>query len=129
MARRSNRMKIGELANLAGVSVDTLRFYERRGLLQSPPRRASGYRTYAPTAVERVRLVKSAQALGLTLAEVVDFLALLDQGKANCENQRPRLRAVVERLDQEIARLSATRSKIAGLLQRCEIDDCSFGTG
>ena len=122
-------MKIGELATSAGVSVDTIRFYERRGLLQLPPRRASGYRTYTPTAVDRVRLIKSAQALGLTLDEVVDFLALLDQGKATCENQRPRLRAVVERLDQEIARLSATRTKIAGLLQRCEIGDCSLSTG
>ena len=121
-------MKIGELATSAGVSVDTIRFYERSGLLQ-PPRRASGYRTYAQNAVERVRLIKSAQALGLTLDEVVDFLALLDQGKATSENQRPRLRAVVERLDHEIAKLSATRSKIAGLLERCELGDCSLSTG
>lgn len=119
-------MKIGELAARAGVSVDTVRFYEKRGLLPTPRRRASGYRTYTDQTVERIRLVKFVQGLGLGLDEIGEVLTLLEQGSANCENQRPRLRAVVDRLDREIADLVKVRSRVAGFLESCASGHCAL---
>src|SRR2546423_14774756 len=72
-------MKIGQVARDAGVTVDTVRFYERRGVLPVPEREISGYRRYAEDAADRIRLAKSLQALGFTLSEVVDSLAGLDK--------------------------------------------------
>jgi len=119
-------MKIGELATRAGVSVDTVRFYEKRGLLPAPERRASGYRTYSDEAVARIRLVKFVQGLGLDLNEIGDVLGMLDQGTASCENQRPRLKAVVDRLDRQIAELVNSRARIAGFLGSCGSGDCAL---
>lgn len=119
-------MKIGELAARAGVSVDTVRFYEKRGLLPAPRRRASGYRTYTDQTLQRLRLVKFVQSLGLGLDEIGEVLTLLDQGTASCENQRPRLRAVVDRLDREIAELVKVRSRVAGFLESCVNGHCEL---
>ena len=63
-------LRVGEVAALAGVHRETLRYYERRGLIPAPPRRASGYRAYPPVTIERVRLIKWAQGLGFTLREI-----------------------------------------------------------
>lgn len=119
-------MKIGELASRAGVSVDTVRFYEKRGLLPAALRRASGYRIYTEQAVERIRWVKFVQGLGLGLDEIAEVLAMLERGSASCENQRPRLKAVVERLDRQIAELSSARARIAGFLDGCESGHCAL---
>jgi DNA-binding transcriptional MerR regulator len=119
-------MKIGKAARRAGVSVDTLRFYERRGILPSPTRRASGYRIYPDAVVERVRLVKYMQALGMHLDEIREALNMLDAGSATCKNQRPRFEAVIERIDRDLRELRATRTRIVQLLRRCESGKCSF---
>ena len=74
-------MKIGQVADAAGVSVDTVRFYERRGVLPAPERLPSGYRTYGSATVERIRLARRLQALGLTLDEVIDALHATDTGE------------------------------------------------
>jgi len=120
-------MKIGEVARRASVSVDTVRFYERRGILPAPPRRSSGYRIYGEGAVERIRLVKYIQALGVELDEIRSMLAMLDAGTATCGNQRPRFEAMLGRIDREIAALRATRSKIVRLFADCESGRCSLG--
>lgn len=73
-------MKIGQVADEAGVSVDTVRFYERRGVLPAPDRMPSGYRTYTPAAVQRIRLARRLQTLGLTLDEVIGALHATDRG-------------------------------------------------
>ena len=122
----SEAMKIGEAARRAGVSVDTLRFYERRGILPSPQRRSSGYRIYPEAVVERVRLVKDMQQLGLHLDEIMEALRQLDGGSATCANQRPRFEAVIDRIDHDMAQLRATRAKIVKLLRRCEAGECSL---
>jgi DNA-binding transcriptional MerR regulator len=119
-------MKIGEVARRASVSVDTVRFYERRGILPAPPRRASGYRIYGEGAVERILLVKYIQALGVELDEIRSMLAMLDAGTATCGNQRPRFEAMLARIDREIAALRATRSKIVRLFADCEAGKCSL---
>lgn len=71
-------MKIGELAKRSGVGIDTVRFYERQGLLPKARRLASGYRVYDPGDVKRLRFVRRAKALGFTLEEIRDLLALSD---------------------------------------------------
>ena len=92
-------MKIGEVARQSGVSVDAVRFYERRGVLPTPERLASGYRVYTPATVERIRLARRLQGLGLNLDEVIDALHVSDRGDASCASERWRMEAFLERVD------------------------------
>lgn len=119
-------MKIGALAKEAGVTVDTVRFYERRGLMPTPARRASGYRVYEPEAADRIRLIKRLQSFGLPLDEILGLLAMVDDGTATCPNQRSRFEAVVARIDQQVKELKATRTKILSALEQCDQGHCSF---
>jgi DNA-binding transcriptional MerR regulator len=105
-------MKIGQVADLAEVSIDTVRFYERRGVLPQPERTASGYRTYTPATVERIRLARRLQQLGLSLDEVIDALHTTDRRDITCSSERWRLEAVLARIDNKIAELEATRGHI-----------------
>src|SRR3972149_1456098 len=82
--KTNKRLFIGQLAQLVGVGVDTVRFYERAGLLQRPERTAAGYRLYAPEALARLRFIRKAQALGFTLDEIKRILSLRGQGAATC---------------------------------------------
>jgi DNA-binding transcriptional MerR regulator len=75
-------LRIGELARLANVNAQTLRFYERRGLLPSPPRRPSGYRVYPPEAADLVRFIRRAQGLGFSLRQVKELLGLREVARA-----------------------------------------------
>ena len=122
-------MKIGQVADQSGVSVDTVRFYERRGVLPAPERLPSGYRTYTAATVERIRLARRLQALGLTLDEVVDALHATDQGDATCASERWRLEAVVERIDAKIAELRTVRREVAKVMGACDRGECVFAAG
>ena len=119
-------MNIGELARSAEVNVDTIRFYERRGVLPRPDRRPSGYRVYSDTTVERLRLVRSLQSLGFTLDEIVGAFHASDRGDATCETERWRLEAVLKRLDAKISALRRTRTELAAALAECEAGQCRF---
>lgn len=121
-------MKIGEVAAAAGVTVDTIRFYERRGVLPEPDRRPSGYRDYPVDIVERIRLARSLQGVGLTLDEIVDALAAHDAGGATCDSERWRLDAALERVEQRIAELQAVRRAIRRTRADCESGACSLTT-
>src|SRR5689334_294289 len=88
--RMPSRLSIGAVARAAAVSVDTVRYYERRGLLPRPPRGASGYRAYEPPTIDRIRFAKHLQGLGFTLDEVVALLRDVDRGSATCAEERPR---------------------------------------
>lgn len=122
-------MKIGQVAEQAGVSVDTVRFYERRGVLPAPERLPSGYRTYTSATVERIRLARRLQALGLTLDEVVDALHVSDRGDATCASQRWRLEAVLERIDTKIAELRTVRREVTKVMGACDRGACVFADG
>jgi DNA-binding transcriptional MerR regulator len=100
-------MKIGQVATAAEVSVDTVRFYERRGVLPEPRRRPSGYREYSSSSVERIRMAKLLQQLGFTLEEIIDCLHAHDAGNATCEGEMWRLDAVLGRIDARIAEAAA----------------------
>ena len=121
-------MKIGEVAAAAGVTVDTIRFYERRGVLPEPDRRPSGYRDYPVDIVERLRLARSLQGVGLTLDEIVDALAVHDAGGATCDSERWRLDVALERIEQRIAELQAVRRAIRRTRAYCESGACSLTT-
>jgi DNA-binding transcriptional MerR regulator len=119
-------MKIGEVARRAGVTVDAVRFYERRGVLPEPARRASGYRLYSKATIERIRCAKSLQALGFTLDEIADVLRAVDDEVASCERERPRFEAVLYRVDQKIADLTAIRRSLIATLKRCRDGSCTL---
>jgi Hg(II)-responsive transcriptional regulator len=112
-------MWIGEAAEQAGVNVQTLRYYERRGLLPRTPRRASGYREYAADTVRIVRFVKRAQELGFSLDEVEELLRL----RRSSHRDRARIRKVAEQriaqIDRKIGELDRMRRALHGLVQAC----------
>ncbi len=118
--------KIGQVATQSGVSIDTIRFYERRGVLPRPQRRESGYRQYSSATVERIRFTKALQALGFSLEDVVAVLRDVDAGVATCEREQPRFETVLARIDEKIAELQAVRRDLKTTLARCRSGRCSF---
>jgi len=112
-------LRTGELARLAGVNVETLRFYERQGLLPPPPRRASDYREYPPEAAGLVRFIKRAQLLGFSLRQIKELLALREVPRASCGDVMVLAQNKIEEIDAKISDLRAMRSALAGLLKGC----------
>lgn len=119
-------MRIGELAKRSGVSIDTIRYYERRGVLPSAARTAAGYRLFPVETVERLGLVRQLQDLGFTLDQVVEALHAHDLGGATCESERWRLEQVSQHIDIRLAELTATRRRIRAALAACERGACRF---
>jgi DNA-binding transcriptional MerR regulator len=119
-------MKIGEFADVVGVSIDAIRFYERRGVLRPAPRTAGGYRTFVQRDLDRVRLARQLQKLGLTIDEVVDALAAHDGNGATCTSERWRLEQVEARIDAQITALSHTRRLIQDTLAACDTGRCQL---
>lgn len=116
-------MQIGQLAERTGVTPDTVRFYERRGVLPLPERRASGYRVYSEDTIERIRLAKSLQANGFTLDEIIDALASMDAG-TTCAEERWRIENVLERIERQLTELQAVRDHVRDTLSACQDGDC-----
>jgi len=100
-------LRTGEVARAAGVNVETLRYYERRGILKEPRRRPSGYREYPSDTVQVVRFIKRAQELGFRLDVIEELLALRDNDARACAEVR---RAAVDKLDEIEAKLRALRA-------------------
>jgi Cu(I)-responsive transcriptional regulator len=113
-------MRIGAAAEQAGVNVQTLRYYERRGLLPRPPRRTSGYREFPDEAVRVVRFVKRAQDLGFTLDEIEELLKLRNDKRRD----RGRIRTIagkrVREIERKIAALQAMKQALSHLIHCCE---------
>ena len=105
-------MQIGEIASATGISRDTLRFYEKRGLL-SARRSANGYRDYPPEAVDWLRYIRTAQQLGFSLKEIEADLPLLAAPEASAELLRSALQAKMAEIDQRIAGLTTLRGELA----------------
>lgn len=110
-------MWIGELAERAGTTAKTLRFYEEQGLLPPTERTPSGYRDYAPETVARIDFIHRGQAAGLTLAQIRQILDIRDGGHAPCEHVRDLLDVRLAEIEQQIAQLSVLRDTIADLSQ------------
>jgi Hg(II)-responsive transcriptional regulator len=114
-------MRSSELAEQAGVNVQTLRYYERRGLLPQPERLDSGYRAYGADAVRIVRFVRRAQKLGFSLEEIDTLLDLSAGGPASCEAARELATAKVAELDQKLASITAMRDSLLRLIETCAL--------
>lgn len=112
-------MKISEVAASANVNVQTIRYYERRGLLPAPPRTVSGHRVYDRDAVRITRFIKSAQELGFTLDEIEDLLSLRTRAGIDREKIREMATDRLEDIEQRIARLDTLRTTLRGLLEQC----------
>jgi Hg(II)-responsive transcriptional regulator len=113
-------MRTHEVAERAGVNAQTLRYYERRGILPDPPRSAAGYRDYPDTAVAVLRFVKRAQELGFTLAEVEELLGLADGGPESCDAVRSLASAHIADLQHKIADLQRMSASLSALVDTCE---------
>jgi DNA-binding transcriptional MerR regulator len=109
-----------ELAELAGVSTDTLRHYERKGLIARPHRTAAGYRRYAVETVERVQLIQRALAIGFSLTDLAAVLKERDRGGAPCRRVHQIVSARVEDLDKHLEQLTALRGELAAMLSDWE---------
>ncbi len=109
-------LRIGHLAQLSGVSADTIRHYERLGLLGKAPRSGGGYRLFPPSAVDRVRLIQRAVRVGFSLRQLGTFLRVRQTGGAPCRSVRDAATQMLEALDRQLADLTATRTAIHTML-------------
>lgn len=116
-------MRIGELAERAGVTTKALRFYEQAGVLPAPARTTAGYRDYDQTVLARLRFVRAAQAAGLTLAEIHTVITVREDQGAPCEHVTALLDRHAAALDQRIAELEATRAEVRRLQERAAMLD------
>ncbi len=113
-------VRTSEVAALAQVNTQTLRYYERRGLLPEPERTHAGYRVYTPDAVRAVRFVKRAQQLGFTLDDIEDLLHLAQGGPASCEETLTMARSRITDLQRRIDELMGMREALARLIDTCD---------
>jgi MerR family copper efflux transcriptional regulator len=110
------RLKIGEVSKLSGIAVETLRFYEKSGLLKRPARTGSGYRMYDGDALERLAFIKRAQVLGFSLNEIKQIIAEKDAGQSPCAAVREVVRRRLHELDERMAQMRRYRKELAGAL-------------
>lgn len=112
-------LTIGTVARRAGVAIDTIRYYEREGLLPEPLRRASGYRSYNESAVSRLRFIRRAKDLGFTLEEIRDLLALSADRHRGVKAVRQRAQQRLAAIDTRIAELKRIRKGLKQLIEAC----------
>ena len=110
-------LTIGKLAEQAGVNVETIRYYQRRGLLEEPKKPLGGYRRYPSDTPKRVRFIKRAQVLGFTLDEITSLLRLDAAGA--CSGTRELAVHKLALIDEKLAELGAMRRGLAGLVAKC----------
>lgn len=110
-------MRPGELARQVGVSTDTLRHYERLGLLPIPPRTSGGYRNYSPQALKRASLIRRALGVGLSLSDLKTILKIRDQGGIPCQSVRNLADSKLRQLEQQVTDLVAMRDQLRRVLR------------
>ena len=130
------RLTTSEVAKQGGVNLETVRYYERRGLIPKPPRTPTGYRAFAPEAVRRLRFIRHAQALGFSLEEIRELLGLRLARGTSCGDVRSRAQTKLEEIDAKIRSLRAMRKALTqftiecpgeGPLSKCPILDALDG--
>jgi DNA-binding transcriptional MerR regulator len=117
-------LTVSALAEQAGLSADTVRYYERVGLLPEPARSAAGYRLYDQAAVGRLRLIKGAQRAGLRLREIGELLQVADRGQCPCGHTETLLHERLAEVRAELDRLRALEADLVGLLERQPDPSC-----
>jgi len=111
-------LTVSQLAAEVGVKPDTVRYYERAGLLPAPRRTGSGYRAYEEDAVDRLRFIKGVQRSGLRLREVRELLDILDRGACPCGHTQALVRGRIGEIDEEVDRLLEVRKRLVDLADR-----------
>jgi len=123
-----DRLTIGEVAKQAQVRIETLRYYERMGLVTPPPRNGANYRLYPEETVRRVQCIKRAQQLGFSLKEIAELLALRATPETPCADIRTRALAKIDTIDEKLRTLHAMKHALTQLVAECsgrgEITDC-----
>ena len=121
-------MTIGELANLAGVGVETVRYYEREGLIEQPRRRGRTFRKYPAETIARIRFIRAAKDLGFSLKEVGELLALRVDPRRNCTDVQQKAFAKIADIDAKLASLRGMRDALTKLADACDgegaVGDC-----
>ena len=112
-------LRTGELAIQGGVNLETIRYYERRGLLPKPPRTSAGYRAFDAEAVRRLRFIKQAQALGFSLKEVRELLALRLNPRTSCADVRRRAEAKIADIEEKLRDLRAMKRVLVRITAAC----------
>ena len=119
MKTQTSSLSIGAVARESGFSIDTIRFYERQGLLPEPERKPSGYRCYQPDILTRLRFIQRAKDLGFTLEEITQLLALSQDNHKGVKGVRERAQQHVTNISQRIAELTRVRDSLAQLVDAC----------
>ena len=121
-------MLIGELSKRTGFSHDTIRFYEKKGLINvnKKDRRDNNYKEYPEAVYERLILIKTIKALGFTLNEIDDFIMAWGDEEASCSNLTSHLTDKIARVDEQIKLLQEIKSKLTGSLEKCLSENCEF---
>jgi MerR family copper efflux transcriptional regulator len=119
MTTPSASLTIGAVAKRAGVQIDTIRYYEREGLLPAPLRRASGYRSYNESVISRLRFIRRAKDLGFTLEEIRDLLALSADRHRGVKEVKQRAEHRLATIDARIAELTRIRKGLEALIEAC----------
>ena len=122
---KPNFMLIGDLSQKSSLSRDTIRFYEKTGLLKGSQKRENNYKDYGLDMLERLSLIQSLKILGFTLNEIKDFVSLWDSN-SSCENLTEGIREKLILVDEQIKTLKKTRKQLVGLSKRCKGKDCQF---
>lgn len=121
-------MTIGQLAKQTGVGIETIRYYERRGLLPCPARKTSGYRQFGDEALARMQFIRRAQGVGFTLREIEALLRLRDDPRATRAEVRHEVAAKIEDIDAKIREMRRMRKELQAMLASCHgdgaADDC-----
>ena len=123
MIANSQGMTIGRVAKAAGVPATTLRYYEREGLLNAPVRTTAGYRMYDDQAVERLRFIRAAQAVGFTLDDIRTLLQL--DSHESCGDVQKLLERRIGEVDRKLAELKYMRTALGKALKQCQKSDCA----
>jgi MerR family mercuric resistance operon transcriptional regulator len=120
MGGAADKLTSSRLARAGGVNLETVRYYERKGLLPKPPRTASGYRIFPADAARRLHFIKRAQELGFSLKEIRDLLSLRICRGTSRADIRGRATAKVADIDEKIGALKAMRKRLLALSERCD---------
>lgn len=122
------QLTVGKLAKLAGVNLETIRYYERQELLPEPLRTQSGYRTYSAESVERIRFIKQAQELGFSLKEIKELLRLRIMPDSSGADVREKVAAKIADIDEKMKTLRTMKKELVQLKATCDgtgsIADC-----
>jgi MerR family copper efflux transcriptional regulator len=112
-------LSIGQVAKQTGVTVETLRFYEKQGLIETPRRTGSGYRQYPQATLKRVRFIQNAKEVGFTLKDIAELLALRQEPGTSCPDIKLRASLKIEEVEQKIRDLSRIREALARMIVKC----------